>query len=74
MKLVEFVQEARKEITLNVFEGTLSEADAALKLDGILTVVKVAQHDSKSEKLKSELVAVEAAIVGTIQKLTGAVA
>jgi hypothetical protein len=70
MLKLEFLEEARKEITLAVFEGSKDAATAAVELNGLLTLVAVAQHDSKSDKLKTELVNVRAALENTIAKLT----
>lgn len=71
MKLVQFIEDARKNVTLSVFEGRVTEAEAVHQLQGILSVVQVAQSDSKSDKLKKELENVEVALTATIQKLVG---
>lgn len=71
---VAFVEEAKKEIVLNVFEGTVSEETAVAQLTGLQTVVAIAMADSKSNQLKEELAPIKASIDGTINKLSGTTA
>lgn len=69
MKLVEYIETARKEITMAVFEGRANEAEAVQQLTGLKVFVEVTLDGSKSEKLKTALSGTAAALDATIAKL-----
>lgn len=66
---VNSVIEAQKEIALRVFDGSLSETEAASRLKGIEAVVDVAIHDAKGGKLPDLLAPVKQSLAGAIAKL-----
>lgn len=68
--IAKFIDTARKEIALNVMEGSLKEGTAVVQLEGLLEVIAVAEDESKSKTLKEELTAVKASVQGTINKFS----
>jgi hypothetical protein len=65
-----FIVETKKEIIMNAYEGTVSNAQAAAQLQGLDALCAVILADSKSVKLKEEITAEKQNIETAIAKLS----
>lgn len=66
---IEFVVEAKNAIIVSVFSGKVSKEDARGQLAGILAVLNVAEKESYSAKLKTQVAEIKSDIEATIENL-----